>query len=112
MPRNYRQLSPEERATADTIWWVQARDLDDALFYGEGAGLYAMFDLDNSGSGLGYFCAGCRSSVWKEQGAHTTPPCGCSAPQRIKLHSRAQAQHLASTPTLADRLAMETTKGE
>ena len=107
MARSYRQLTPEERQAADAIWWVQARDLDDPVFHGEGAGLYAIYDWVAFGAGLGYFCASCRTSTWKEKGEHTTPLCPCGSNRRIKLYNRAQAQHLETTPTLAERLAAE-----
>ena len=108
MPRSYRQLTPEERQAADAIWWVQARDLDEPLFHGVGPGLlYALFDLTNVGTGLGYFCTDCRTSTWKGEGEHTTPPCPCGSHNSIKLYNKAQAEHLETTPRLADRLAAE-----
>lgn len=107
MARSYRQLTEAERAVADRIWWVQARDLDEPLFLGEAEAVHAMFDVVNWGNGIGWFCTRCRTVTRKAPGEDSAPPCGCEAPPRIKLFNEAQAQHLQDTLPLAERLAAE-----
>ncbi|WP_444886032.1 hypothetical protein [Microbulbifer sp. PSTR4-B] len=106
MSRSYRQLNSEERAIADGIWWVQARDLDDDLFQGRGAELFAVFDLAGQGNSIGRWCFTCRTASYKPEPFAPTPEC-CGSQHTVKLYSREQAQCLQNTPTLAERLALE-----
>ncbi|WP_444905306.1 hypothetical protein ACJJIU_22320 (plasmid) [Microbulbifer sp. CnH-101-E] len=103
MARSYRQLTEEERKIADTIWWVQARDLDDDIFQGKGAELFAVFDLVGQGSSIGRWCFACRTASLKTEPFQSAPEC-CGSQHSIKLYSQQQAEHLQNTPPLAERL--------
>ncbi|WP_444891790.1 hypothetical protein ACJJIE_00055 (plasmid) [Microbulbifer sp. TRSA001] len=104
MARSYRQLTEEERKIADTIWWVQARDLDDDLFQGKGAELFAVFDLMGQGNSIGRWCFACRTPSYKPEPFAPAPEC-CGSQHGIKLYSKEQAEYLQNTLPLAERLA-------
>lgn len=113
MARSYRQLSEEERKIADGIWWVQFRDLDDDLFYGEGETLYAMFDLQTTGQGIAWFCVDCRTvnrHYRDAEGMHRSGTCRCQTPRRIKVYTEKQAAYLEGAEPLAERFANERNK--
>ncbi|WP_444922706.1 hypothetical protein ACJJH9_00080 (plasmid) [Microbulbifer sp. DLAB2-AF] len=104
--RSYRQLTEEERKIADAIWWVQARDLDDRIFYGENTELHAVQTMTSTGNSIGSWCFACRTASYKPEPFAPTPVC-CDSQHKTKLYSQQQAKYLQSTQPLANRFAEE-----